>query len=206
MTAGADFRAVSGDPDPSRRVDEVLPWVHEAANPYIDWMLGSPERAGQALERWMRREGSEIAIARTVGLYEDDAVVGGFIGLTGEELAGASRGDTLALLSAVPKEERPGLLRRAASLAELRRPVAPDEWFLSKLGVLASHRRGGRGRAVIEEFLERGRAQGLRRFRLDAWQPDAHVVGLYESVGFRTVAESPSAELGGTLLAMTATG
>jgi ribosomal protein S18 acetylase RimI-like enzyme len=203
VTAGRDFRVLAGDPAPDERAREVEPWLHEAANPYLDWMLGSPELATAAIRKWMTKERSEISLSRLVGLYEDGGVVGGYVGLTGAELAAATRADTQALLAVVPREERAGVLRRAAALADLRRPVEEDEWFLSKLGVLESHRRGGRGRAVLDHFLDSGRERGLSRFRLDAWKPDSHVVGMYERAGFRTVAEHESRELGGALLAMT---
>jgi ribosomal protein S18 acetylase RimI-like enzyme len=190
------------DPARDRRLAEVAPWVHAAANPYLDWMIGSPELARAAIERWMLRADSEISLDRTVGLYEDGVVVGGFVALTGEEQARASRSDTLALLATVPRGDRPAMLERAVALADLRLEVAPDQWFLTKLGVLASHRRGGRGRALLQEFLARGRERGLRSFRLDAWAPNEHVVTMYERAGFRSVADAPSAELGGSLLAM----
>lgn len=203
MINGRDFRSLGDDPDPAHRMREIGPWVHEAANPYLDWMLGSPELARAALERWMAKERSEISLTRAVGLYEENAVVGGYVALSGADLAGAAKADTLALLAVVPRADRPGVLDRAAALSDLRRPVDPDVWFLSKLGVLESHRQGGRGRAVLEHFLAAGRAHGLRRFRTDAWEPDGHVVSMYEAAGFATVARAESAEMGGALLAMT---
>jgi ribosomal protein S18 acetylase RimI-like enzyme len=67
---------------------------------------------------------------------------------------------------------------------------------------LEPYRRGGRGRALLEEFLERGARGGFTRFRLDVWERDEYTVRLYESAGFRTVAESMNEELGLRLLAM----
>ena len=182
---------------------EIEPWVHEAANPYLDWMLGSAELARTALRRWMAKDRSEISLTRAAGLYEGDAVVGGYIALTGADLAGAARADTLALLAVVPRARRAGVLARAAALSELRSPVDPDQWFLTKLGVLEAHRGQGHGGAAVEHFLAAGRALGLTRFRLDAWEPDAHVVAMYERAGFAPTARRESSDLGGALLAMT---
>ena len=203
MSHARDLRPLGDDPDPGRRAREIAPWVHEAATPYLDWMLGSAGLARTAVERWIGQDRSELSLTRAVGLYEQDAVVGGYVGISGADLAGVAKADTLSLLAVVPRADRPGVLDRATALSALRRPVEPDQWFLSKLGVLESHRRGGRGRAVLEHFLDAGRVRGLRQFRVDAWEPDAHVVAMYEAAGFATVARAESAELGGALLAMT---
>jgi ribosomal protein S18 acetylase RimI-like enzyme len=202
VTGGRDFRALAEDRDHQRHLPDLLPWVHEAGNPYFDWLLGDPGTARAAIEVWMRRSSSEIALERVVALFEDGRAVGGFVGLAGADLARCAKADSLVALKAVGREGRAELLRRAKAVAELRLPVDDDEWFLSKLGVLEPYRRGGRGRALLHEFLHRGEAQGFTRFRLDVWEQDEHTVRLYESAGFQTADATHSEELGRKLLAM----
>ncbi len=204
MTEARDFRALAEAADAERYLPDLIPWVHEAGNPYLDWLLGSPEAAREAIGMWMVREGSEISLKRVVALFEEGNPVGGFVALSGADLQLCARADTLTVLKAVGRRGRSELLLRAADVADLRTPVEPDEWFLSKLGVLEPFRRGGRGRAIVHEFLERGRAAGFSRFRLDVWGNDAHTVRMYESAGFHAVHEADSAALGGRLVAMRA--
>lgn len=202
MTGPRVFRALAEDPHPRRHLPDLVPWVHEAGNPYFDWLLGDPGTALAAIELWMGRPSSEIALTRLVALFEDGRPVGGFVGVAGADLARCAKADSLAALKAVGRKGRPELLRRARAVANLRLAVGADEWFLSKLGVLEPFRRGGRGRALLHEFLERGDAQGFTRFRLDVWEQDEQTVRLYESAGFITADATYSEELGRRLLAM----
>jgi len=129
--------------------------------------------------------------------------VGGFVGLSGEEQEGSAKADSLIALQAAGREGRRALLERAKVAADLRRPPESDEFYLSKLGVLERYRRGGRGRALLERYLETGRERGFSRFRLDVRQRDEHTVRLYESAGFAVAWEAESPAAGELLYAMT---
>jgi len=202
VSGGHEFRALGSEEEAERYIEAVLPWVHEAGNPYLDWLLGSPEVAESALRAWMSRPSSEVSIRRFTVLMEDGRAAGGFVGVGGDDLQACLRADSVAALKAVGREGRRGLLERAAAVADLRRPVEPDEWYLSKLGVVPELRRGGRGRALLREYLDAGRRAGYRRFRLDVWREHAGTVDLYRSAGFEVLAESEAKLDGMTLLSM----
>lgn len=189
------LRCLADDPGAKAAIPAVAPWIHEAGNPYLDWLLGGPRTARAAVERWMASERSEISIRRVTVLEREGRAIGGFAAIDGSALPACAKADSLAALALVGREGRGELLRRASALAGVRAPVEPDQWFLSKLGVLREHRRAGHGRTLLEAFLEAGERRGFRRWRVDARPEDAHVVGLYESAGFevRAVRTSPEA-------------
>jgi ribosomal protein S18 acetylase RimI-like enzyme len=173
----------------------VLPWIHEAGNPYFDAFFGSPDAARRALCRWMGRPTSEVAITRVTVLLDGDRPVGCFVALSGADLARCLRADSLAAIREAGREGRRALLDRARGLAAARVPVPEDAYFLSKLAVAAELRGAGLGRALLEKFLAVGRRGGFSVFRTDARPEDAHIVHLYESAGFRTIAESATGVL-----------
>jgi ribosomal protein S18 acetylase RimI-like enzyme len=198
-----EFRDLASEPGAERHIPDLLPWVHEAGNPYFDYLFGGPEVARRAIASMLASERSEISLRHTTALFEGDRPVGGFVSLSGAELDTCIRADSLLALKAVGRDGRRALLERAAGVAHLRTPPEPDQLFLSKLGVLASHRRGGRGRALLERFLDGGRERGFSRFRLDVRQRDEHTVGLYRSAGFEVAWEAESPAAGELLYAMT---
>lgn len=185
-----------------RYLVDVLPWVHEAGNPYFDWMFGGREAARQTLASWMRRPSSEVSLARMTLLLSGDEAVGGFIGLGGAELAQSRKADWLAMLKESSEPGRSELMARLGAVRGLFPRVEPEEFYLSKMGVMPELRGTGLGRRVAEEFLAAGRAAGFRRFRLDVWSENTPARRLYESLGFRVVSESASAEAGMCYLAM----
>src|SRR5918999_1419905 len=80
-------------------------------------------------------------------------------------------------------------------------PVAPRDWYLSKVAVVDAHRARGLGRALVEEYLAAGLAAGFRRFRLDVSADNDQAVRIYRSLGFRVEADRAAA--GMRYLAMT---
>jgi len=203
VSAAREFRDLGREQDPERHIADVAPWVHEAGNPYFDYLFGDPETARRAVTAMLGRDASEISIRRVTALIEDDRAVGGFVGLSGEEQEGSAKADSLIALQAAGREGRRALLERAKIAADLRRPPEADQFYLSKLGVLEQYRRGGRGRALLERFLETGRERGFSRFRLDVRQRDEHTVRLYKSAGFVVAWEAKSPAAGELLYAMT---
>jgi ribosomal protein S18 acetylase RimI-like enzyme len=166
-------------------VAEALPWVHEAGRPYYDWLFGGAEVARTVLARWMRRPTSEVYAGRVRLVREGERPVGGFLALSGRELADARRADALAVMTefrAPGQKAVPSRLRQAGRIFV---PVEADDFYLSKMGVNPTQRGRGRGRLVLEEYLEMGRARGLQRFRLDVWEGNEPALRLYRSAGFR---------------------
>jgi ribosomal protein S18 acetylase RimI-like enzyme len=198
----AAFR-LAGDLETERYAGGVLSWVHQAGRPYFDWFFEGEERARSVLAEWVTRPSSEAYIGRAVVLLDGDEAVGGFIGLGGDELAHCRQADAVAVLRATPHESWPVLKTRIRASEELFPPVAQDELYLSKMGVVEKSRRRGLGRQLVAEYLGRGKADGFRRFRLDVWAGNEAAVGLYRACGFRVAHESRSELADMTYLAMT---
>jgi ribosomal protein S18 acetylase RimI-like enzyme len=185
-----EFRRLGDLPDRQLYVPVVVPWIHEAGNPYYDEFFGDPAGAAAALTRWVVRPGSEVALDHVIALFEDGEPVGLIVVLTGTELASCVKVDALAALREAGADGRRALVERTRRLAGLRPAPVPDEFYISKLAVAPGLRGDGRGRALFREGLASGRRAGYRRFRVEARANDAPTIGLYESEGFRIVAET----------------
>jgi ribosomal protein S18 acetylase RimI-like enzyme len=188
------FRALSDDPDRVRFLPEVLPWVHEAGNPYFDWVFGGPDQARRTLGDWMQRNSSEVSLTRVVLLLEAEAPLGGFISMGGGELLLCRKADTLAVLNEPDKTRKAELSSRLEATRGLFPLVGADQYYLSKVGIAAYARGQGLGRVLTEAYLERGRSAGFTRFRLDVCSENQPALRLYTSLGFRVVSESVSDE------------
>jgi ribosomal protein S18 acetylase RimI-like enzyme len=177
---------------PEEAIDEVLPWVLEAGNPYFEWLFGSPAEAIRVLTHWMMRKSSEIWIQRASLLQRDGNTVGGFLALSAADLLRCRKSDTIALMRDIAPEKRAAALERLNTSRGLFAPPEEGEFYLSKMGVLAGERGKGLGRHLVEAFMETGRRAGFRQFRLDVWADNHPAVHLYRSMGFHEV-ERPDA-------------
>ena len=177
--------------DAQRFIPETLPWIHEAGNPYFDWIFGGSESARGHLADWMKRDSSEVSIRRVILLREKGTGVAGFVALSGVDLAGCRKADSLALAKIEPAE-RQRLLTRMSAARGLFPPVDPGEFYLSKMGVLPVHRGRGLGRRLVETFLEVGENARFRRFRLDVARENRLAKELYASFGFEVTQECSS--------------
>jgi len=178
------LRELAGDPDAARLIDVLAPGIHASGNPYFDWLFGDPDVALGVIKRCMARDSSEIAIRRVTVLERDGELLGCFIAVDGAEMARCARSDSVTALAAVGRAGRTAFLRRAAAAASLRRPIDADQWFWSKMWVDPKHRGAGLGRLIAEQVAADGDRRGFPRGRVDARPEDAHLIALYESVGY----------------------
>jgi len=181
------FRALSDDPDRVRFLLEVLPWVHEAGNPYFDWVFGGPDQTRRTLADRMQHDSSEVSLDRVVLLLEDEIPLGGFISMGGEDLLYCRKADALAILNDPNETWKAEIRHRLQAVRGLFPLVTADQYYLSKLGIATYARGRGLGRALAEEYLERGRAARFTRFRLDVWSENQAALRLYATLGFRVV-------------------
>ena len=107
------FRALAADGQAEHWASEALPCVHEAGNPYYDWILGGREQALAVLGDWMRRTSSEVFVGRAVVVVEGHWRTGGFIALGGDELRHGRRADALAAMETAGPQEGGTLLALA---------------------------------------------------------------------------------------------
>ena len=170
-------------------MNAALVWIHEAGNPYFDWLFGSPEEAQIALSDWMKRDTSEVAATRIEVVRDGEDEVGGFIGLDAADLRAARTADAIALVRGTAPAKRSALVAKLELARELFRVPDPGEFYLSKMGVHPSVRGRGHGRLVLDSFLARGRDLGAEVFSLDVAAGNERARRLYEDVGFYAVAE-----------------
>lgn len=170
-----------------RFMPTVVSLIHEAGNPYLDWFFGGSERARLALESWVRRPSSEYAIERIRGAFDEDVLAGIYVGIGGADLAVCRKADAVAAFKAAGSDGRAALSERLIQRRGLFPQVTDDEFYLSNVGVAASHRGTGLGRRLLDAYLSDGRAAGYSRFRLDVNAENIPAQRLYESSGFREV-------------------
>jgi ribosomal protein S18 acetylase RimI-like enzyme len=175
---------LTGVRDAERFILEVLPWVHEAGNPYFDWLLGSPHATRAVVEAMMRQESSEIAIRRACVLLQGERPIGGYIALGGRELPACRQTDLLTMMKELDHEAMTTFRARLAESKQLFPPVDPDDFYLSKIGLLPEWRGRGLGHLLMREYLANGASAGFTSFRLDASADNGPAVHLYQRSGF----------------------
>ena len=126
---------------------------------------------------------------RIILAVNGDCEVGGYIALSGKELAACRRADGIAAVLAAPSSERLPLQDRMQKIGGLFELPEPDELYLSKIWVQPDLRGAGHGAEILRSFLQQGEAAGCRKFRLDVAFEKARVVAMYESAGFRVCTE-----------------
>lgn len=181
------FRILAEESAPDQFIPAILPWLHEAGNPYFDWIFGSQESARENLAVWMRRTSAEVSLSRVTLLFAGVQPVGGFLALGGAELARCRLADSAALMKEKDGKERAALLARLVAVRKLFPRVTSDEFYLSKIGVTADLRGKGLGRVLVLKYLADGHAAGFRRFRLDVSAENKPALRLYDALGFRVV-------------------
>lgn len=62
--------------------------------------------------------------------------------------------------------------------------VSEDEYYLSRIGVQPDHRGKGIGKKLLKAYIEKGSAEGFKRFRLDVAESNIEAQKLYEASGF----------------------
>jgi len=171
--------------DASAYAAAVLPLLHDASRPYVDWLFGGAAAAAEWLAAALRRPSSEVAFERTTLLLRDGDVDGMFVALAGDDLARCRKADSLALLMQAGGAERSRIHDRLAAARTLFAPVGADEWYLSKLAVAPASRGGGVGGRLCDAYVAAGAERGFDRFRLDVDAANDAAVRLYEARGFR---------------------
>ena len=74
----------------------------------------------------------------------------------------------------------------------LVRPDASPMLYLHELEVMASHRRQGHGRALVEAFIAAGRSAGVAKMFLGTAEANEPARRLYDSMGGALAAQGPT--------------
>lgn len=197
-----EFQDTTTQIEPSLRgfVPTLQPWIHEASNPFADWYFGDEQTAAAFIGHWLVRASSEIYLGRAMLMLDERRQpLGCVIGMAGGELSDCRTADFAALCEAL--QSHPEADEIAAQTIEVSRelfpPVAPDEFYISRVVVAPTRRRCGVGRAMLGHAIEAQRTRGFKRFRLDVSADNNAAIRLYDSLGLRPVgsARSEDAEL-----------
>lgn len=76
----------------------------------------------------------------------------------------------------------PGLTQAELDATDIE--TFPGEWYLDSLAVLPEFRKGGIGKCLVMDAIERGRKAGYTRFSLLAEKSSTHLVQYYTHLGF----------------------
>lgn len=171
---------------------EIVELVHEAGNPYYDWLLDGTDRAREILSVMSGKTSSELSAGRARLLVAGSTLLGMYLALEGREVAACRAADTLVLLGQLGRgdvREREALRERITESHRLFGPMSSTDFFLSKIGVVAEFRGQGVAGILLDSFLDEGVAIGYGRFRVDVSADNEPAVALYESRDFRAVDE-----------------
>lgn len=185
------------EPSLAGHVPTLRSWIHEASNPFADWYFGDEDAAEAFIARWLVRATSELYLGRAMLLLDDrQEPLGCVIGMTGGALGRCRAADFAALCASLV--DHPDADEIAAQTIAVSRqlfpPVAPDEFYISRVAIAPEQRRRGLGRALLAHAIECQRALGLRRFRVDVSADNTPAIGLYDSLGLRVTGSARNAD------------
>lgn len=190
------FVPLAGQPDPEQYLDAMLPGVQAAGSPYEDWLFGGTSALADSLRERMGRPSSEIHVGRAILSLVDGVGVGGFIAMGGAELAACRVADGIAILKGANPDERQELAQRLKEGGKLFPPVAPHEFYLSRVWISAAAGGTGYGPRLVRQFLAAGRQQGFSCFVADVCSANTGVLSLGRFHRFLPVATSASEAAG----------
>lgn len=187
MSDPITFRTASDFTDPEGLIPQVLPWVLDALHPYFDWLCGGADVARRAVETCMRQKSSELSIYRVDFLMCGSELAGGGIALSGPELKEARTSDMETLWALLDAPGRAGLIERLSQTANLFTPVAEDEHYGSKLGVLPPFRGRGLSEVIVGRHFAQAKALGFRKLRTDVNAENRSAIRHYLAVGYKVI-------------------
>lgn len=174
----------------AQEASRLLPALHEASNPYWDWLWGSASEALARLTEWFSRPTSELSGQRFGCLREQNQLLGGYIALPGKELQDCRKADLIALMSYLRQSPACGVADRLRQARSLFHSVGEQEFYLSRIVVLPAARGQGLGRRLLKTYLAEGQRRGFSRFRLDVSTENEGAIALYRGEGFTVDSES----------------
>jgi ribosomal protein S18 acetylase RimI-like enzyme len=167
-----------------------LEWLHEASNPYWDWLWGSRAEGAVQLAAWAASIDSELSERRMVLLREDGKIRGGYLAFSGSELRECRKLDLLRMIAYAGLPSSEAVIARMRESRDLFARVAESEFYLSRIGVMRAERGCGFGEQLLDMVLAEGLRKGFSEFRLDVSSENGSAIKLYRRKGFSVDTES----------------
>ena len=186
-----------------RHFPVLAEWILDAGNPHLQWLsLDDRGHALGVIAASLASVRSELWAGHVTALIEGGEAIGGFVALPSDDLPDRRKADLTQLIRATDREQRAELRRRVELGKTAYLPVEPRQLFLSKFGLLASHRGRGLGSSLLDAFIASAWLEGFNTIRLDVNRANTPAVRLYESRGFRPIGRTTLAVVGVEYLAM----
>jgi ribosomal protein S18 acetylase RimI-like enzyme len=168
----------------------LVPWIHEASQPFADWYFGDAATAADILGEWMRRATSEVHLGRAlVALDAAGGPLGCLVGMNGLALERCRAADFAALCEELGSDpDASAVLEELVTASRaLFAPVPHTAFYVSRVAV-APHARGqGLGRCLLEAALERARRARCTQLHLDVSTANQGAIRTYGHVGLEVV-------------------
>jgi ribosomal protein S18 acetylase RimI-like enzyme len=174
--------------EPSADADAYLGLEYLASEPYSTFVY-EDEAQARAIARFLLESACEFSAPAGRLALGDTAPVGMIACLTAEELSRARMNAAMALVRG-KKIAADGPVRERMMIASdaLMRLEAGD-FYLSRIAVAASARRGGVGLQLMSEVERLAREAGAKRLVLEVSPSHAAAVRMYERAGLAAVDE-----------------
>lgn len=184
-------------PGIEHRLDYIVPWVRDSDRRYYEVLLADHD-IDATLRRWMQNPDSELALQKTRLLIADDLVAGGYVGFAGRQLLRRREADLIDLARAHGNLRCPNMRQAIQRVHPLMGSVAPNDFYLSKIGVTAELRGRELEPTLLDACFDQAQAAGFDHMRIDIDDGDDFTRTLCTAKGFETLQKrrSPAVEIG----------
>ena len=183
------FRPATG-----QDADAAVPLIHSSGPAAFDYVFAVPGRSdAQAFLRRAFADGAgEFGWRNHVVGELEGAVVAVGAGFGGETALAFTLAAGRQILAHYGPRHAPGVIVRGLRVERVIPPPTRGMHYLAHLGVAPALRGEGIGRALIDELVRRGVAQGRHRMVLDVAVSNPRAQALYERLGFEVTGERAS--------------
>jgi ribosomal protein S18 acetylase RimI-like enzyme len=168
----------------------LVPWIHEASQPFAEWYFGDTATAADILSEWMSRPTSELHLGRALlALDATGGPLGCLVGMDGVALERCRAADFAALCEELGSgPDASAVLEELVTASRaLFVPVPHTAFYVSRVAV-APHARGrGLGRCLLQAALERAQRAGCTELHLDVSTANQGAIRTYGHVGLEVV-------------------
>ena len=102
-----------------------------------------------------------------------------------------------------PPDKKGGIIKRMGLIRGYFQSPEPDEFYLSKMGLMQKARGRQLGRHLLDSFLAAGKSRGFSKYRLDVSRENGAARHLYDQAGFHVDLETTSSSVDMVYLSMT---